>query len=175
MNSSEHIAAKRYAAAYDRLSHTEQEAVRRAEDLAVAAKAIEAVQKVLADPQISLMQKKVALQEALKPLPQVASFITVLLEAKRYHLLPEIVKQVEALLDVRRAMLRARVQSAQALSLEQQHKTQQALQARYGKQVEVVFETDEKLLGGLKIWCNGELLDGSWQGQFARLQEELIK
>ena len=50
---------------------------------------------------------------------------------------------------------------------------QQALSKRYGKTVEAVFRTDSALLGGLKMACNGELLDGSIQTRLAKLQEEL--
>jgi F-type H+-transporting ATPase subunit delta len=65
--------------------------------------------------------------------------------------------------------------SAKELSSEQKQQTQEALSVRYGGKVDVVFDTDPTLLGGLKIWCRGELIDGSLQGQLAKLQEELIK
>ena len=175
MNSSERIAVQRYAAAYDRLSQTTQEAVRRAADLSAAARALDPVRRLLTAPQISLAQKKAAVKSALSALPQVASFVSVLLEAKRYALLPQIVTQVEAFLDARQGIIRAHVFSAQPLSDKQRKHTQEVLSSRYGKTVKADFKVDKNLLGGLKIWCNGELLDGSVQTQLARLQEELTK
>ena len=175
MNSSERIAVQRYAAAYDKLSPTAQEAARRAADLSQAAQALLPVQALLTAPQIPLGQKTAALTQALAAWPEVARFTTVLLEAKRYALLPAIVTQVQALLDKRQGILRAEVICAQELSVAQKAQTEKALSVRYGKTVKAVFKTDKKILGGLKIWCNGELLDGSWQGQLDRLQQELTK
>ena len=175
MNSSQRLAAQRYAAAYDALSTTVQEATRRATALYTAGKDLAGVQELLLDPRVPLAAKKNAIGEALQTWPEVSAFIEVLLEAKRYALLPEVVRQVQVLLDERKNIVRARVLSAQALSQEQQKQVEKVLSGRYGKQVEASFQTDPALLGGLKIWCNGELIDGSMQGQLLRLQEELMK
>ena len=175
MNSSQRLAARRYAAAYDALSHTNEEAKNRAEALSLAAQGLSGVQALLTDPCIALVQKKQALREAFTASLQVCEFLEVLLEAKRYALLPEIVQQVKELLDKRLGVVRARVVSAQALSAQEQAHVIRALETRYNKQVKAVFQTDSTLLGGLKIWCNGELIDGSMHGQIVRLQEELMK
>ena len=175
MNSSQRLAARRYAAAYDALSTPVQEATRRAAALGAVEKALAGVHGLLLDPRVPLAAKKHAVGEALQTWPEVSSFIELLLEAKRYALLPEVVRQVQALLDERKNIVRARVLSAQVLSQEQQKQVEKALSGRYGKQVEASFQTDAALLGGLKIWCNGDLIDGSMQGQLFRLQEELMK
>lgn len=175
MNSSSRIAAKRYAAAYDLLSQTTDDAVRRAADLAVAAEALAKVHTWLSAPEISLARKKETVHIALKQIPQTASFVEVLLEAKRYNLLPQIVQDVQALADKRQHILRAEVYSARALSAAEKKETETVLSTRYKATVKAVFHTDKNLLGGLKIWCNGELIDGSLQGQFDRLQKELTK
>ena len=57
----------------------------------------------------------------------------------------------------------------------EKQQTEAALQTRYGQVVKAVFTTDKNILGGLKITCNGELLDGSLQGQLDRLEAELTK
>ena len=169
------MAAGRYAAAYDKLSPTAEDCARRAAQLSVAAEALARVDTWLNAPEISLAHKKETVRTALKQLPQVASFIEVLLDSKRYYLLPQIVQDVQALADKRQHLLRAEVYSAQALPDEEKTKTEAALSSRYGQTVKAVFKTDPSLLGGLKIWCNGELLDGSLQRQLDRLQEELTK
>lgn len=174
-NSTASRAAKRYAAAYDSLSTTTQQAVARAEELSSAAKALLGVNDLLNAPTVPLAQKQEAVQEALKKWPQVASFVAVLLGAKRYDLLTQIVEDVRALADKRQNILRAQVVSARELPNAEKQHVQDVLSMRYGQDVKAVFQTDKEILGGLKIWCNGELLDGSLQGQFNRLQEELIK
>ena len=176
MNSSDRIAVQRYAAAYNQLSQNDQEAILRVKELRVAAEALASVENVMNNPRISLSQKKELVHAALSSrAPKTASFVEVLIDAKRYALLPEIVKAAEDFLDERLGVFRARVFSAKELSSEQKQQTQEALSVRYGGKVDVVFDTDPTLWGGLKIWCRGELIDGSLQGQLAKLQEELIK
>ncbi len=175
MNSSDRIALQRYAAAYDGLSASNEEAVRRAADLRAAQQALASADEYVTSPRVSLLQKKETVRAALKDAPQTAAFIELLLDAKRYSLLPAIVRQVDELLDGRLNIIRAQVYSAQELSAEQKKKTEEALSARYGGKAEASFHTDPALLGGLKIWCRGELVDGSLQGRLAKLQEELTK
>lgn len=175
MNSSDRIALQRYAAAYDGLSASDEQAARLAADLRAAQQALAAVGEYMTSPRVSLLEKKQTVRAALKDAPQTAAFIELLLDAKRYCLLPAIVRQVEELLDGRLNIIRAQVYSAQELSAEQKKKTEEALSARYGGKAEASFHIDPALLGGLKIWCRGELVDGSLQGQLAKLQEELTK
>lgn len=175
MNSTDRQAIERYAAAYDALSATNEDASRRAAELSTVAEALAGVQYDLTNPRVPLAKKKEAIQDALAGVPETASFVEVLLDARRYALLPDIVRRVEDLLDKRLGIVRAVVWAARDLSPEQKTRTQEALSARYGAAVEATYHTEPSLLGGLKIWCRGELLDGSLQGQLAKLQEELVK
>ena len=173
MNSQERIAAARYAAAYDGLSTSTEQAEANARQLQQAAQILNGVRAQLQDPRLPAAHKKLILGEALKNLPQAVRFIQVLIDAKRLNLLSAICVQVETLLDDRKGISRAIVTSARELNAAQQKAAQQALSARYGKTVEAVFHTDASLLGGLKLECNGELLDGSIKTRLAKLQEEL--
>ncbi|MBO5910728.1 MAG: ATP synthase F1 subunit delta [Elusimicrobiaceae bacterium] len=173
MNAQARIAAARYAAAYDGVSNSVQEAEKNAQELSLATQILAGVAGALQNPRLSSAQKKLVLNEALKNTPQAARFIGVLIDAKRLNLLDEICARVQTLLDDRKGISRAIVTSACELSAAQQKATQSALSKRYGKTVEAVFHTAPALLGGLKMACNGELLDGSVQTRLAKLQEEL--
>ena len=175
MNSSQRIIAKRYALAYDATSATVQEAQERAQQLRLAVQILQGVRVQMQSPRISLVHKKLIVQESLRELPQAVAFIHVLLDAKRYELLPEIYACVESLLDDRKGISRAVVTSAQVLSDAQKTATQKALSARYGKTVEAVFHTDNTLLGGLKMQCEGELIDGTIQHRLEKLKQEYGK
>lgn len=175
MNSSDRIAVQRYAAAYDGLSATDEEASLRAADLRAAEQSLAAVWDYMTDPRVNLREKKETVRAALAGAPLTASFVELLLDAKRYALLPAVTRQVEALLDGRLNVVRAEVYSAQELSAGQKQQTEDALSARYGGKAAASFHTDPALLGGLKIWCRGELVDGSIQGRLAKLREELTK
>ena len=173
MNSQERIAAARYGAAYDGLSTTTEQAEENARQLRTATQILAGVFAQLQSPRLSNAHKKLILGEALKETPQAARLINVLIDAKRLNLLNEICARVQTLLDDRKGISRAIVTSARELSMAQQKAAQKALSTRYGKTVEAVFHTNASLLGGLKLECNGELLDGSIQARLAKLQEEL--
>lgn len=175
MNSSDRILARRYAAAYDALSRTAQEARGHYEDLLAAQSALVSARAFMQDPKVSSAQKAALVKDALKGAPQTADFVALLLDAKRYPLLDEIVAQVAALLDKREGVTRAAVVSAQALDEALKKQTKQAIEARFGGKAEISYRTDPSLIGGLKIWCGGELIDGSLLGRFTKLQEELTK
>lgn len=173
MNSQQRIAASRYAAAYDALSASLEQAEKNAAQLDQAVRILAGVSGLMQSPRISPAHKKLVLQETLKEIPVACSFIIVLIDAKRYELLSEICKRVHTLLDDRRGISRAIVTSARVLNQAQQAAAQKALSARYGKTVEAQFKTDPSLLGGLRLECNGELIDGSIKTRLARLQEEI--
>ena len=173
MNSQQRIAACRYAAAYDGLSTSLEQAQQNAAQLDRAAQILSGVDVLMQNPRISSVHKKLVLQEALKDFPVASAFIAVLINAKRYNLLHEICKRVHTLLDDRQGISRAIVTSARVLSQAQQAAALNALSARYGKTVKAQFKTDPSLLGGLKLECQGELIDGSVQTRLAKLQEDL--
>ena len=173
MNSQQRIAACRYAAAYDGLSTSLEQAQQNAAQLDRAAQILSGVDVQMQNPRISSVHKKLVLQEALKDFPVASAFIAVLINAKRYNLLHEICKRVHTLLDDRQGISRAIVTSARVLSQAQQAAALNALSARYGKTVKAQFKTDPSLLGGLKLECQGELIDGSVQTRLAKLQEDL--
>lgn len=173
MNSQQRIAACRYAAAYDGLSTSLEQAQQNAAQLDRAAQILSGVDVLMQNPRISSVHKKLVLQEALKDFPVASAFIAVLINAKRYNLLHEICKRVHTLLDDRQGISRAIVTSARVLSQAQQAAAVNALSARYGKTVKAQFKTDPSLLGGLKLECQGEMIDGSVQTRLAKLQEDL--
>ncbi len=175
MNSSQRIAAQRYALAYDAISTSVQQAEANARQLRTAQQILNGVSAPMQNPRVCIAQKKLVLNEALKSMPQASAFIGVLLDAKRYSLLPEICTRVEQLLDDRKGISRAVVTSAQVLSAAQEQAACQALSARYGKSVAAVFKTRPDLLGGLKIECEGELIDGSLKHRLEKLQQEITK
>ena len=92
MNSSERIAVQRYAAAYNALSKNNEEASRLTAALCAATEALASSQNIMNSPRISLAQKKETIRTALSGAPETASFIELLLDAKRYKLLPAVAR-----------------------------------------------------------------------------------
>ena len=175
MNSQMRIAATRYAAAYDRISTSTQQAEKNAQQLNRAMEILSQINGFLQSPRLSAVHKKLVLNEVLKDVPQAARFVEVLIDAKRYNLLPEICKQVHTFLDDRKGISRAIVTSARVLNAAQQQATQKALSSRYGKVVQATFRVDPALLGGLTAQCNGELIDGSIKTRLEKLQKQITQ
>lgn len=175
MKSSDRILVGRYAKAYDELSACAQEAARRFEALRDAAEGLAAAGTVMQNPKVSIQQKEELVKTVFAGEPLVSHFIMTLLSAKRYALLPEITREVEALLEKREGVVRAQVASAQPLTDAQKKQVETTLAAREQKHIRAEYTTDEHLIGGLKILCNGILIDGSVAGRLRKLQEELTK
>lgn len=175
MNSSQRIAVERYAKAYDKISQTGEQARARAAQLTGAVQALAAAQAFMASPKVSASAKKELVSSALQDYPAAAELIAVLLDARRYGLLEAIAARTAELADVRLGIRKAAVFSAKPLTSRQQAEAEQTLSARYGGKVEAVFKTEPSLLGGLKIICDGELIDGSLQGKLIRLEQEISR
>ena len=175
MKSSDLIAARRYAAAFDALNTSNDRASVCFSNLEGAAEALRPVRQYMLSPRVALATKKELIQTCLQGQKLTADFICLLLEARQYYLLDEIVLRVKKLLDKRLGILQAEIVSAEPLTKKQQNLTLEVLSSRYGAKVKGVFKTDKSLLGGLKITCRGEQIDGSLQGRLKKLQEELTK
>ena len=175
MNSSERILAQRYAKAYDALATSNPQAQARAEELAAASQALAGAQAFMTDPNVSVPAKTGFLREALASAPAAQAFLNTLVQSKRYSLLGQIVREVNALLDERLGIIRAEIFSAVPLTDALKARAESVLSARYGGKVAAAYHTDPTLIGGVKILCRGELIDGSLKRQFEKMQEELTK
>lgn len=175
MNSSDRILAQRYAKAYDALATSNPQAQARAEELAAASQALAGAQAFMTDPNVSVPSKTGFLREALASAPAAQAFLNTLVQSKRYSLLGQIVREVNALLDERLGIIRAEIFSAVPLTDALKARAESVLSARYGGKVAAAYHTDPTLIGGVKILCRGELIDGSLKRQFEKMQEELTK
>lgn len=175
MKSTDRILAKRYARAYDELSKDNDSAVQACQALSVAAQALKQAQSFMCSPAVSPQIKQNFVRAVFGKQPQVEKFLCTLLQAKRYYLLDTCVTQVQRLADERQGIVRARVETAFALSAEQKKKTEEILSRFSGKQARAQFAVRPELLGGLRACMEDIFIDGSLQGKFKKLEEELIK
>jgi F-type H+-transporting ATPase subunit delta len=65
----------------------------------------------------------------------------------------------------------ARVESAVALTADQQNAVRENLTRRYGPGLNVAFAQNAELIGGLRIKVGSDLIDGSVQSRIAALAE----
>lgn len=175
MKSTDRILIQRYARAFDRASQTTEQALAAYKQLCVAVQQLAQAHAYMEDPSVSYTEKIKWVYELFPQEESITRFIAVLLEAKRYYLLDGCVQEVSNLLDKRQGILRATVQTAFELTPQAQQKVQAGLSAFSGKTVKAQFSVCSEVLGGLRVYMDGILMDGTFQGQLQKLQQELIK
>lgn len=119
----------------------------------------------LADLLVSLLGKQAK--------PAVKNFIRLLAEYEKLTLLPVIAELFVAIKREAEQRLLAKVVSAKPLDKTQQQKVLDKLQQRFKQKIELQLEVDAALIGGAKVYIGDEVIDGSLQGQLARLASEL--
>ena len=105
----------------------------------------------------------------------VQNFAGLIAERGRIDHLPEIVGAYRALLDEDLGQARATVRSAVRLADEDKRRLGERLQQMLGKRIIVDEQLDPALLGGFVAQVGSFILDGSLDGQLARLRERLAR
>ena len=175
MKSTDRILAQRYARAFDGLSQSAQQAAACFEALRMAAEQLKQAQTFMQNPAVSSVQKKAFVQDLFSSEKEVVAFLSALIEAKRYYLLDECVKEISLLLKNRQGIVHANVQTAFALTQEQKQRVEEALKVFSGKNIEATYEVEPSLLGGLRVRLADVLIDGSLKRKFEKLREEITK
>ena len=151
-------------------------------DRAALLASLEAVAQALSDPAIAALAEnpgipRARLTAALVPdaadQSLVARLIDVLLKNDRLAALPWIAKTFAVLKDEAENRTRATVTTAQPLSESQRERLRTALARRTGHTVELVVETDDRLLAGVIVQHGDMVFDGSIRGRLAALAHAL--
>lgn len=105
--------------------------------------------------------------------PQFVNFLKTLGQYRRLALLPEICAQFETLRREAEKRLRVLVTSAYPMDEEQTRQMSERLQARFGREIDLVVEVDASLIGGAVIRAHDQVMDGSVRGQLERLARQV--
>ena len=140
-----------------------------------AAAADETVQVLLATPEVEELQKAYRLSEICGPElnDRGKRFVQVLADNKRLPLLPEIQAQFEALRAEEQATLDVTVTSAFPMSEQELERLKGALSKRFERDVSMVSEVDNSLIGGAIIRAGDTVIDGSLRGKLDKLAENI--
>jgi F-type H+-transporting ATPase subunit delta len=107
--------------------------------------------------------------------PLVRDFAGLVAERGRLDHLPEIIAAYRALVDEELGQARARVRSAVTLAPEASRQLGARLEGILGKRIILEQRVDPGLLGGFVAQVGSLILDGSLDGQLARLRERLAR
>ncbi len=127
------------------------------------------VQVLLAHPQLSSAEA-VGLLAVDGADEAFVRFLGLLADNRRLPLLADIAGLFEQQRAEANHVVKARVTSAGALPASELATIKAALQARFGRDVEIETAVDESLIGGAVIDAGDVVIDGSLKGQLAQLQ-----
>jgi F-type H+-transporting ATPase subunit delta len=135
------------------------------------------LQTVFANPAIAHANKEKVLESLLakaKPLKTTANFLRVLLRNSRLTELAAINEKFASVLDERNNIVTAEVTSARPLSEAEKTEFQSNLARLTGKKVNLNFNINENIIGGVVTRVGSTVYDGSVKTQLETLKQQLI-
>ncbi len=171
--------ARRYARAMMDIgaeTHSYEKLGREVRALAQAMKSSEELAATLANPAIPRSDRRkvleaVAVRAGASKLSLHLAFL--LLDRERIAALPDVSRELDAMIDDKVGRVRADVVSAEPLSRAQQDQLQKLLERVSGRKVEMQTRENPELLGGVVAKVGDLLYDGSLRSQLERLRQTL--
>ena len=105
---------------------------------------------------------------------KVESFIRLLAEYHRLNLIPNIAFEFKQLVAEHENILNAQVTSAYPLNEKSESDLMAVLKKRFGRDVNLTYNTDKNLIGGVVIRVGDLVIDSSIRDKLIRLKESLI-
>ena len=142
--------------------------VRRSEDLRV----------IITNPTIASKDRRavvnaVASQMHMTQLTR--NFLNLLVDKGRINFIVDIAELFRSLADKKAGIVRAEVESAVALTLEQQTQLKSALELRTKKRVLLDARVNPELIAGVRVRVEGRLYDGSVKRHFENLRDAILQ
>jgi F-type H+-transporting ATPase subunit delta len=134
--------------------------------------------EVLANPAFKRAQRKAVLDALLTKIGAqdlVKTFTYLLLDKERLAVLPDISREIDAMIEARAGKVQAQVTSAVALTAAQLKQITATLEKLSGKKVVVEKKQDPALLGGVVAKVGDVVYDGSLRTQLRALRDQLAK
>ncbi len=134
-----------------------------------------ALRAALADPGLSTGAKLDRLNQALPAglTGEMRKFLGTLLEAGQLEQLSAILIEFDRLARRRPERTLAHVTSAVPLTEAEQETMRAKLSQRFGADLEIQFEVDSSLIGGVHLRVGDQVIDGSVAGKLAALRDHL--
>ncbi len=135
------------------------------------------LQDAFANPAIAHLSKEKVLESLLekaKPTKTTANFLRVLLRNSRLTELGQINEKFASVLEERSGFVSANITSARPLSEAEKADLQASLAKLTGKQVKLIFDINEEIIGGVVTRIGSTVYDGSVKTQLENLKEQLI-
>lgn len=175
MQLSDRVLARRYAAALYQSAAGAKEEEKVGADLSKAARALAANMGTFHHPRVSGADKKALLKKELgeSVSKTVLRFLELLIEKKRFSLLPAMAGDYQRLWDEGRGIVHASVRSAAPLGELESKLLSQRLGAFLDKKVALDVKEDPELMAGVLVRVGDWVFDGSLKGKLRALGARL--
>ncbi len=170
--------ARRYAKAVFGLGGTPDKIAADLRSLAKAMKDSAELQTALNNPAIRRADRRKVLDALLQRIgsqPHTKNLVYLLLDGERLFALPEIARELDAMIQAKSNHVTAEVTSAKPLDAAQLSSITAALEKLSGKKVDITKKEDPSLLGGVVAKVGDTVYDGSLRTQLRTLRDELTK
>ena len=129
-----------------------------------------------ADPKVSRVQIQHVVEGVLRqPMPPAGqNFLCTVVDNDRLAILPQVAAQYRALVNGRKGVADAVVQSAFALDAAALEDLKTALEKRFGRPLNLTVEVQPELIGGVRVSVGDEVLDTSVQARLSQMKAALI-
>jgi len=175
MQASDRVLAWRYGRAVFEAASARREEDKVLSDLQASQPSIRDLMPFIRDPRVSVADKKKKLEGALggKVTKVTMRFLELLIEKKRFNLLPMVVADFGRLVADKHNVAKAHVRTARPLTPDAQKKLREALKHFNGKDIELDIKEDPELIGGVVVRMGDWVLDSSLRGQLRKLKETI--
>ncbi|MBI3297558.1 MAG: ATP synthase F1 subunit delta [Elusimicrobia bacterium] len=175
MQLSDRALARRYASALYLSAAGAQESEKVGAELARASRALAARMAEFRHPRTSTADKKAALRAELGDTvsKRVLRFLELLIEKKRFALLPAMAGDFQRLSDEGAGLVHASVKTARPLTEVDSKLLSERLGAFLGKRVLLDVKEDPELMAGVSVRVGDWVLDGSLKGKLRALGARL--
>ncbi len=137
--------------------------------------------RMIAMPRLRRERMRAVLVDALSPpladvvRAQVENLIQLLLDNRRFDVLPDIAAQFNALKQASQRISEAKITSAFPLEGEALKMLTAALERTFGRKLKSRVEIDPSLIGGVCVTVKDQVLDTSVRAQLAQMRVELMR
>lgn len=175
------VIARRYARAVFELGKEQKNLPVITRDLAEFSASLESspdLRMILGNPLVSETQREAVLVEIGQKMsvsPTSLSTLRLLAQRRRLSALPEMVRQLEKLVDEDAGVLRAEVTSATLLSESFLAKLRAELESATGKKVVVSHKQDPSLIAGIVTRIGDQVIDGSVKARLESFRDSLLR
>jgi len=136
------------------------------------------LQRVLRAPVITVAEKErviLALLQKFDAQPLMVRFCKLLAERDRLAILPSISAAFISLFDVARGLVRGHITTAIPLDGQEQQALLKALSAKSSRTLQLNFDVNADLLGGIVLQIGDIVLDASLQAQLVQLKDTMTQ